>query len=820
MSICQICKKNTAVIYTTRMENNETISEGICLKCAFDMNIGGLEPLFKKAGINEENIDQIQNRMNSVMEQMGDSNPFEMFKNFLDADPDNELGLMMENFDLNDLGDFNMDALESSDEADLADSDSEQPDESDSNKGASLMAATIDGDSDSGKDNVQKSDPRSRRRRSRRNKFLDQFGTNLTEKAKRGEIDRIVGREEELNRVIQILNRRTKNNPALIGEPGVGKTAIAEGLAVKIISKEVPAKLLDKQVYQLDMTTMVAGTQFRGQFESRMKGVVEDAKKDGNVILVIDELHNIMGAGDAEGAMNAANILKPALAKGDVSVIGSTTLDEYRRFIEKDSALERRFQQVIIDEPSQAEAIDILNGVRDYYEKHHYVTYTPAAIKAAVHLSSRYIHERYLPDKAIDIIDEAGSRVNLDNELLVEQKELQDRLAELNEQIAASYEKITENSDEEKALELYEEDAALRSEQLKVNRRLKEVNDLCKPVEIGVEEIAEVVEMWTGIPVQQITEAETEKLLHLEERLHERIIGQNEAVNAVARAIRRKRAGFGSIEKPPSFFFVGPTGVGKTELVKTLAETLFEEKDSLVRLDMSEFTESHTVSKLIGSPPGYVGYDDGGQLTEKIRRRPYSVVLFDEIEKAHADIYNILLQILDDGRLTDSQGRVINFENTVIIMTSNAGTTLKAHSIGFGEDGHIAMESRVQTAMEDIFRPEFLNRIDEIIVFQELTKEEIRQIVDLMLEEVETDVKNHGMNITVSDSARDALAKEGYNPQYGARPLRKAIQRKIEDPLADKLLVGEFDNAKNINVEWNEQEEFVFKANSVAAVVN
>ncbi|MGI6579853.1 MAG: ATP-dependent Clp protease ATP-binding subunit [Saccharofermentanales bacterium] len=818
MSICQICKNNTAVIYTTRIENNETVSEGICLKCAFDMNIGGLEPLFKKSGINEENIDQIQNRMNSVMEQMGDTNPFEMFKSFMDSDADNEFGMMLEGLNFDGLEDFGFDVGDSDDSEISEIDDGDQSKVESDNKSGSLMAATIDssiGADQEGTDtNAQSSRSRSTGRRTRRNKFLDQFGTNLTEKAKHGEIDRIIGRDQELNRVIQILNRRTKNNPALIGEPGVGKTAIAEGLAVKIISKEVPAKLLDKQVYQLDMTTMVAGTQFRGQFESRMKGVVEDAKKDGNVILVIDELHNIMGAGDAEGAMNAANILKPALAKGDVSVIGSTTLDEYRRFIEKDSALERRFQKVIIDEPTQAEAIEILNGVRDYYEEHHFVTYTQAAIRAAVQLSDRYIHERYLPDKAIDIIDEAGSRVNLDNNLLVEQKELNDRLTELNDAIATSYEKLIENSDEEKSLELYEKDAELRSEQLKVNRRLKEVTELLKPVQIGVNEIAEVVEMWTGIPVQQITEAETEKLLHLEERLHERIIGQEDAVNAVSRAIRRKRAGFGSVNKPPSFFFVGPTGVGKTELVKALAVTLFEEKDSLVRLDMSEFTEPHTVSKLIGSPPGYVGYDDGGQLTEKIRRRPYSVVLFDEIEKAHPDIYNILLQILDDGRLTDSQGRVINFENTVIIMTSNAGTTLKAHSIGFGDDGHVAMESRVQTAMQDIFRPEFLNRIDEIIVFKELTKTEIRQIVDLMLQEIEADVRGHGMVITVTDAARDALAKEGYNPKYGARPLRKAIQRKIEDPLADKLLAGDFDNAKEIIVTWDEENQFLISANS------
>lgn len=797
MSKCQICKENEAVVYTTRMVNNEPVSEGICLKCAFEKKIGGLDGLFKKSGINEDNVEQIQERMNSVMEQMGDSSPFDFLKGMMGDDFDMENGLNLGDFNMNDMPFFNMN-----------EEDDDEEDDIEENKHSSLMAATIDNKADTSKKDDAKKSNETRSRRKRKNKYLDQFGTNLSAKAQNDEIDQIIGRDKELHRVIQILNRRNKNNPVLLGEPGVGKTAIAEGLALKIVNKEVPAKLLDKQIYQLDMTTMVAGTQFRGQFESRMKGVIEDAKKDGNIVLVIDELHNIMGAGDADGAMNAANILKPALAKGEVSVIGSTTLDEYRRFIEKDSALERRFQKVIVDEPSVKEAIEILNGVKDYYEKHHFVKYTPTAILAAVQLSDRYIHERFLPDKAIDIIDEAGSRVNLDNKLLTEQKELQNKAKELDEEIADSYKQITENTDEEKALELYEHDANLREKQLKINKRLEEIEEICQPVVIDVEDIARVVEMWTGIPVQQITETETDKLLHLEERLHERIIGQEEAVSAVARAIRRKRAGFGSEQKPPSFFFVGPTGVGKTELVKALTETLFEEEDSLVRLDMSEFMEPHTVSKLIGSPPGYVGYDDGGQLTEKIRRRPYSVVLFDEIEKAHKDVFNILLQILDDGRLTDSQGRVVNFANTVIIMTSNAGTSLKGNSIGFGSDGKISMENRVQSAMEEIFRPEFLNRIDETIIFSELSKEEIRQIVDLMLKDVERDVKRHNMEITITDAARNQLAVDGYNPKYGARPLRKTIQKKIEDQLADELLAGKLNDTKLIIVDWNEEKSY------------
>ncbi|MCK9177227.1 MAG: ATP-dependent Clp protease ATP-binding subunit, partial [Clostridiales bacterium] len=550
-----------------------------------------------------------------------------------------------------------------------------------------------------------------------------------------------------------------------------------------------------------DMTAMVAGTQFRGQFESRMKGVVDDARRSGNVILVIDELHNIMGAGDAEGAMNAANILKPALARGEIRVIGSTTLDEYRRFIEKDSALERRFQKVMIDEPSEALTLRILMGVKDYYEKHHHVIFPAPVLETAVRLSNRYIMDRYQPDKAIDLIDEAGSRQNLDSACLTELKRLQDRQDELLEMREENEKEISERSSKDDAIPLYEQQAEIRSELMRLESEIKTVEAECVPVEMTEQDIAGVVEMWTGIPVQKLTQSESGRLLNLEDKLHQRVVGQEQAVNALSRAVRRTRAGFAPKKKPPSFLFVGPTGVGKTELVKALAEVMFDTEDSLVRLDMSEFMEPHTVSKLIGSPPGYVGYDDGGQLTEKIRRKPYSVVLFDEIEKAHADVYNMLLQILDDGRLTDSHGRVINFENTIIIMTSNAGTTLKSHGIGFGATGHQAMEERVDSVLKELFRPEFLNRVDEIVIFHELSKEDIRAIVDLMIKEPKEALALRGIALKVSDEARDALAEEGYDPKFGARPLRRTIQRRVEDTLADLWLNGDIAGAKEVLVD-------------------
>lgn len=783
MAKCVMCKKNVAVVFTTRFENGQRVSEGLCLKCAYRTGLGGMDELFAKAGINDGNIDELTERMNGVMSQMDGQSPESLFKSLLSG------GLDLES----------MVERESDDEPADRISDGKERNE--------LLPASIGGDSEEVSDtrrNGQNGDRQPERNRSdRKRKFLDQFGTNLTMKAKEGKIDRIIGRDKELARVIQILNRRAKNNPVLLGEPGVGKTAIAEGLAVKITAGEVPAKLLHQEVYLLDMTAMVAGTQFRGQFESRMKGVVDDARRSGNVILVIDELHNIMGAGDAEGAMNAANILKPALAKGEIRVIGSTTLDEYRRYIEKDSALERRFQKVIVDEPSMAESVEILKGIRDYYEVHHHVTFNDEVIETAVRMSDRYITDRFLPDKAIDLLDEAGSNANLADLTLVKLDQCRSILEDLKKEQEELESKIAGSPED---VNLYEKQAELRSRLIRAEKELDNLEQANNPTEITTEDIAKVVEMWTGIPVQRISETETDKLLHLEERLHQRVIGQNQAVSALSRAIRRHRAGFGKKHKPASFIFVGPTGVGKTELVKAVAEAMFESEDAMVRLDMSEFMEPHTVSKLIGSPPGYVGYDDGGQLTEKIRRKPYSVILLDEIEKAHADVFNILLQILDDGRLTDSHGRLVNFENTIIIMTSNAGTTLKANAFGFGADGHVALESRVQTVLKEMFRPEFLNRVDETIVFHELSREEIRRIVDLMLGEVIAQMQAKGFSFVVTDAVKDQLAAKGYDPKYGARPLRKTIQRLLEDPLSDLILAGKLQDKIAVSADLKDDQ--------------
>jgi len=606
-------------------------------------------------------------------------------------------------------------------------------------------------------------------------KTLEKYGTNLIEKAKKDEIDRIIGRNREIDRVIQILNRRNKNNPILIGEPGVGKTAIAEGLAVRIVSKEVPEKLLDAHVYLLDMTSIVAGTQFRGQFEGRMKAIIKEATTAGNVIMVIDEVHNIMGAGEVHGGvMNAANILKPALAKGDIQIIGATTLEEYRKHIEKDAALERRFQPVVVNEPTIAESIEILKGIRNYYEDYHRVTISDEVVEAAVKMSERYITDRFLPDKAIDIIDEAGSRANLKNHDLVELKALKEELAEM-----VDLKEVASVHDD------FEKAAEYKVHELHLKEQIEILESGNAPDVLTVEDVAYVVEAWTQIPVQKITEEESEKLLQLEQRLHKRVIGQNEAVKALSKAIRRNRSGFRKKRKPASFIFVGPTGVGKTELAKTLSEELFGSEDAMIRLDMSEFMEKHTVSKLIGAPPGYVGFDQGGQLTEKVRRKPYSVILMDEIEKAHPDIFNMLLQILEDGRLTDSQGRTVFFENTVIIMTSNAGTSLKSYGMGFARDQYNKMENRIQEALQEYFRPEFMNRIDETIVFTHLNHDELRKIIDLQLKEVMDEAKEKGVVLDVDEEVKSYLLSVGYDQKFGARPLRRAIQRYVEDEIAE-----------------------------------
>ncbi|SKC89905.1 ATP-dependent Clp protease ATP-binding subunit [Maledivibacter halophilus] len=758
MKLCSVCKKNVAIIFTTKVENGKTEMNGLCIECAKKMGIPVIDQLMKQTGMSKEDVDNLTSQMNDMFEDMDmddlgmdDSDSDNMFMNFLNGSfsPKNH----MEN-------------------KESEPKDQEQP-------------SNI-------KDKIK--DKKKNRKGKKKRKFLELYGINLTEKAKNNEVDKIIGRHREIDRVVQILNRRTKNNPILIGEPGVGKTAIAEGLAVRIMDKQVPAKLFNAEIYLLDLTAIVAGTQFRGQFEGRMKSILKEAAECGNIVLVIDEVHNIMGAGEVHGGvMNAANILKPALARGEIQVIGATTLDEYRKHIEKDSALERRFQPVMVEEPTMEESIEILHGIKNYYENYHKVKISDEVIESAVKLSQRYITDRYLPDKAIDVIDEAGSRANLKNQGLVELEAMKEELNKIQDEkeLAAS------NNDYEKAAEC-------KMKECKLQEEIKAIEEECSNVKITVEDIAFVIEAWTKIPVRKITEEEAQKLLNLEERLHRRIVGQQKAIESLSRTIRRNRSGFRKKKKPSSFIFVGPTGVGKTEVVRALAEELFGSEEAMIRVDMSEYMEKHTVSKLIGAPPGYVGYDQGGQLTEKVRRKPYSVILLDEIEKAHPDVFNMLLQILEDGRLTDSQGRTVFFENTVIIMTSNAGTNLKSYGIGFNKDGYLALESRMKESLAEIFRPEFLNRVDETIVFTKLSQEELRKIIDLMIGEVIEEVQEKGMTLEVSDSAKEFILKEGYDEKYGARPLRRTIQRYIEDEIAENYLQNKFVKGDHIKVDFQE----------------
>ena len=633
-------------------------------------------------------------------------------------------------------------------------------------------------------------------KQSKKKKYLDTYGTNLTQKAKNNELDIVIGRDKEIQRIIQILNRRSKNNPCLIGEPGVGKTAIAQGLAIKIANQNVPAKLLNKEVYLLDMTAVIAGTQFRGQFESRMKGIIDECKEYGNIILVIDEIHNIIGAGDGEHSMNAANILKPSLSNGEIQLIGTTTLKEYRKYIEKDTALERRFQQVLVEEPNIEDSIVILEGIKKYYEEYHKVKISSDVIKQTVIMSEKYIHDRFLPDKAIDILDEACSRKNLENKDLFKLEILKQELKNIQ---AQKEEVIAADSTED-----YQKAADLKTKECQLIEKIDKMNSKMKLKSITVQDIASVIESWTKIPVKKITEAETQKLLNLETNLHKRVIGQEEAVNAVSRAIRRNRAGLQSTKRPPSFIFVGPTGVGKTELAKSLAYEMFGSEDSIIRVDMSEYMESHSTSKLIGAPPGYVGYDDAGQLTDKVKRKPYSIILFDEIEKAHPDVFNILLQVLDDGKLTDSQGNTVSFSNTIIIMTSNAGSNLNNNSIGFGKQ--TVDKSKIEDSLKDVFRPEFLNRIDEIIVFDPLQKEQLNQIVDLMLNDTIKALKDKDITMHISNDAKKYLLKKGTNIKFGARPLRRAIQRYLEDEISERILKGEIIDGQNVNVNFVDNE--------------
>lgn len=800
MALCSICKTRHAIIFTSRFEAGKRIDEGFCLKCAYESGIAGVSDMFKATGINGDNIDEMSERIEDMIGN-----------NDVNADPSEFLrslasGEFGNGFEEDDDG-YEFD--EDSTPINVADADESKSGDEDEERKQGFLGGMFGRrpGSMAGKDDEKKGENGKKLKNRSRLKYLNEFGTNLTQRAQEGKIDRIIGRDTEIERCIQILNRRSKNNPVLIGAPGVGKTAVAQGLAVKIVEGTVPEKLLNMQVWQLDLPAMVAGTQFRGQFESRIKGVINEAIKAENIILVIDELHTIVGAGDAEGSTNAANILKPALARGELRILGSTTTAEYKK-IEKDSALERRFQKVMLDEPSIEDSIEILKGIKDYYEKHHNVTYSDEVIEFAVKSSKRYITDRFLPDKAIDLIDEAGSAANLKNVKLVKLANTKKALAEAQDEHQKQLDSMENSSPEEREAD-YEKAAELKAKVDRLEAELNALESEVSPDPIQIEDIARVVEMWTGIPLKSISESETDKLLHLEERLHQRVVGQEQAVHAVAEAVRRTRAGFTKKHKPTSFIFVGPTGVGKTELVKALAEVMFDTEEALIRIDMSEYMEPHSVSKLIGSPPGYVGFDDAGQLTEQVRRKPYSVILFDEVEKAHPDVFNLLLQMLDDGVLTDSHGLHVNFENCIIIMTSNAGSSAKASTIGFFSGTHEALEQHVQTALKETFRPEFLNRVDETIIFKELTPDEIRKIADIMMKDVYQSLADKGIKGTMTKSAGDRLAEVGYDEKYGARPLRKAIRSNIEDALADMFLKGELKDVSELKIGYR-SGKFVF----------
>ena len=750
--LCSNCNKNAAVIFINKIDdkNNKTV-EGLCYNCAKEKGINPIEMLAKQANLSDADVENMSKQLESMFSDISDD---------LYAEENDDIELKREPRSLGSI--------------------------------MSNIFGTKDGSSEESDGMSRKKVKIEKKPKDKKHKFLDTYGTNLTEKARHQQLDIVVGRDREIQRVVQILNRRAKNNPCLIGEPGVGKTAIAQGLAIKIAEKNVPAKLLNKEIYLLDMTSLIAGTQFRGQFEGRMKSIMDECKACGNIILVIDEIHNIVGAGDAEHSMNAANIMKPSLSNGDIQLIGTTTLKEYRKYIEKDSALERRLQPVIVKEPSIEDTIAILKEIKKYYEDFHKVVISNDVIEKTVNMAEKYINDRFLPDKAIDVLDEACSRINLNNKELYELEVLKNELKTIQEE---KEEAVSSDS-----IEDYQKAANLKTKECTLLEKIDKLNNdvIQKPLTLA--DVAAVIEDWTKIPVQKITEAETQKLLNLETNLHNRIIGQNDAVSAVAKAIRRNRTGLQSSKRPPSFIFVGPTGVGKTELAKSLAYEMFGNEESIIRVDMSEYMESHSTAKLIGAPPGYVGYDDAGQLTERVKRNPYSIVLLDEIEKAHPDVFNILLQVLDDGKLTDAQGNSVSFQNTIIIMTSNAGSNLNNNSIGFGKS--TIDNNKIEASLKEIFRPEFLNRVDEIVVFNALTNEELLKITDLLLGYTKKALAEKNIGLKVSKSAKEFILKQGTDLKYGARPLRRAIQRHVEDEISEMILRGETKDGDTIKIDF------------------
>jgi ATP-dependent Clp protease ATP-binding subunit ClpA len=751
--ICSKCKKRPAVIFVSKVEGEKTTQEGFCIKCATELNIGPIKQMMQNMGITEDDIDAVSEQFSDLMDNMDD-------------------------FQLGGAG--TMPFMQNMFNAQGADSKAEETEEVDE--------AEEDGDDSADKSNKKK-------KRKTKRKFLGSYCTDLTAKAREGKIDRIIGRETEIYRVTQILCRRTKNNPCLIGEPGVGKTAIAEGLALKIASGEVPARIADKEIHLLDLTSLVAGTQFRGQFESRIKGLVDEVKAEGNIILFIDEVHNLVGTGDAEGSMNAANILKPALSRGQIQVIGATTFNEYRKHIEKDAALERRFQPVKVEEPSISDCYNMLLGIKEYYEEFHKVKIADNLVYRAVLLSERYINDRFLPDKAIDLLDEACTCANLRNVAISDYQKLMARIEELNER----QEELLDTTDEKGPD--YEAISMLKADKIALEKEAAELKIKADDNDVTEEDLAKVINLWTGIPTSKVIENDMRKLSNLGDKLKARIIGQDEAVDVLAAAIRRSRVQISAVRKPASFIFVGPTGVGKTELVKQLANELFETPETLIRLDMSEFMEKHSVSRLIGSPPGYVGYDEAGQLTEKVRRKPYSVVLFDEIEKAHPDVLNILLQILDEGKTNDAQGRTVSFENTVIIMTSNAGSHITENALGFNKDKNQASKDKVMKALKEFLRPEFLGRVDEIVVFNTLTKDNLVKIAEILVNEFRGPLKDKGIELKVGDGVYEIIADMSEDGGRGARDIRRSIRKTVEDKVANILI----DNAdvliKEITVE-------------------